>query len=45
MLQDERLEAILLYLKDHERITIETVCEINNVSKDTARRYLIKLED
>lgn len=45
MLQDERLEAILLYLKDHERITIETVCEINNVSKDTARRYLIKLEE
>ncbi|MDH2363169.1 DeoR/GlpR family DNA-binding transcription regulator [Priestia megaterium] len=45
MLQDERLEAILLYLKDHERITIETVCEINDVSRDTARRYLIKLEE
>ncbi|WP_210608608.1 DeoR/GlpR family DNA-binding transcription regulator [Priestia flexa] len=45
MLQDERLEAILLYLEKHERITIETICEINAVSKDTARRYLIKLEE
>ncbi|HWO95178.1 MAG TPA: DeoR/GlpR family DNA-binding transcription regulator [Bacillus sp. (in: firmicutes)] len=45
MLQDERLDAIVQYLNEHDRIDIETICKINNVSKDTARRDLIKLEE
>ncbi|MBM7588122.1 DeoR/GlpR family transcriptional regulator of sugar metabolism [Bacillus pakistanensis] len=45
MLQDERLEAIVQYLNEHERIDIETICDLNHVSKDTARRDLIKLEE
>ncbi|MEC0300367.1 MULTISPECIES: DeoR/GlpR family DNA-binding transcription regulator [Peribacillus] len=45
MLQDERLDAIVQYLNEHERIDIETICKINNVSKDTARRDLINLEE
>ncbi|MED3965421.1 DeoR/GlpR family DNA-binding transcription regulator [Niallia taxi] len=45
MLQDERLEAIFQYLQVNERIDIETICELNHVSKDTARRDLILLEE
>ncbi|MCM3217887.1 DeoR/GlpR family DNA-binding transcription regulator [Niallia taxi] len=45
MLQDERLEAIVQYLQANERIDIETICELNHVSKDTARRDLILLEE
>ncbi|QGQ45681.1 DeoR/GlpR family DNA-binding transcription regulator [Metabacillus sediminilitoris] len=45
MLQDERLDAIIQYLNEYNRIDIETICKINHVSKDTARRDLIKLED
>lgn len=45
MLQDERLEAIVQYLHVNERVDIETICEMNHVSKDTARRDLILLEE
>lgn len=44
MLQDERLDRIIDYLNSHDRIDIETICEMNNVSRDTARRDIIKLE-
>lgn len=45
MYQDERMEAILHYLKEHERVDMETICNMNNVSRDTARRDLVKLEE
>ncbi|WP_026676686.1 DeoR/GlpR family DNA-binding transcription regulator [Fictibacillus gelatini] len=45
MYQDERMTAILKYLSNHDRIDIETICEMNNVSRDTARRDLVKLEE
>ncbi|TRZ36008.1 DeoR/GlpR transcriptional regulator [Niallia circulans] len=45
MLQDERLEAIVQYLQVNERVDIDTICELNHVSKDTARRDLILLEE
>ncbi|HWO95174.1 MAG TPA: DeoR family transcriptional regulator [Bacillus sp. (in: firmicutes)] len=33
------------YLNKHEWIDIETICEMDNRSKRTARRDLIKLEE
>ncbi|MFD2443853.1 DeoR/GlpR family DNA-binding transcription regulator [Bacillus sp. CGMCC 1.16607] len=45
MLQDKRLETIIQFLHKHERIDVETICEMNQVSRDTARRDLIKLEE
>lgn len=45
MYQDERMDAILTYLKQYERVDMETICEMNQVSRDTARRDLVKLEE
>ncbi|MCA0984866.1 DeoR/GlpR family DNA-binding transcription regulator [Halobacillus yeomjeoni] len=45
MYQEERIIGILQFLKDHRRISVEQICEKFNVSRDTARRDLVKLED
>ncbi|MBT2625135.1 DeoR/GlpR transcriptional regulator [Bacillus sp. ISL-32] len=45
MYQEERLVAIVDYLKEHNRITTEQICTLLQVSRDTARRDLVKLEE
>ncbi|TDG00698.1 DeoR/GlpR family DNA-binding transcription regulator [Paenibacillus piri] len=45
MYQEERLIEIVKYLEKHKRISIETICELVDVSRDTARRDIIKLEE
>ncbi|PYZ95143.1 DeoR family transcriptional regulator [Salipaludibacillus keqinensis] len=45
MNQGERLEAIKHYLTEHDSIQIEKVCDMFQVSKDTARRDLVRLEN
>jgi DeoR/GlpR family transcriptional regulator of sugar metabolism len=45
MTQDERLKDILDYLKEHGKIRVDEICERYEVSRDTARRDLVKLED
>ena len=44
MYQEERLELILAYLKENKRISVEEICNLYNVSRDTARRDLVSLE-
>jgi DeoR/GlpR family transcriptional regulator of sugar metabolism len=43
--QEERLQVILNYLDEHKRINVEKICNLCNVSRDTARRDLVKLEE
>jgi DeoR family transcriptional regulator, carbon catabolite repression regulator len=45
MYQEERMLQILHYLRLHKRISVDDICEIFNVSRDTARRDLVKLEE
>ncbi|MCP3738449.1 DeoR/GlpR family DNA-binding transcription regulator [Rossellomorea sp. BNER] len=45
MYQEERLIAILDFLKKNKRISVEQICTLFDVSKDTARRDLVKLEE
>ncbi|MBE1441357.1 DeoR/GlpR family DNA-binding transcription regulator [Paenibacillus sp. OAS669] len=45
MYQEERLIGILNHLEHHQRINIETICELFDVSRDTARRDIIRLEE
>ncbi|WP_261134065.1 DeoR/GlpR family DNA-binding transcription regulator [Bacillus sp. Marseille-Q3570] len=45
MYQDERLIRILEYLKDNERITVNEMMNLYGISRDTARRDLVKLEE
>lgn len=45
MTQDERLKDILQYLKEAGAIRVEEICERYQVSRDTARRDLVKLEE
>ncbi|MBS4207251.1 DeoR/GlpR family DNA-binding transcription regulator [Bacillus sp. FJAT-50079] len=45
MYQEERLELIIDFLKKHKRITAEQICSLFDVSRDTARRDLVKLEE
>lgn len=45
MYQLERMEAILEYLKNHKRINVEEICSMYGVSRDTARRDLVNLEN
>ncbi|UOK56406.1 DeoR/GlpR family DNA-binding transcription regulator [Bacillus sp. OVS6] len=45
MYQEERLISILDYLKENKRITADQICSLYDVSKDTARRDLVKLEE
>jgi DeoR/GlpR family transcriptional regulator of sugar metabolism len=43
--QEERLERIVEYINKHKRISVEEICSIYEVSRDTARRDLVKLEE
>jgi DeoR/GlpR family transcriptional regulator of sugar metabolism len=43
--QEERLAKILKYLAEHKRISAEDICRLYEVSRDTARRDLVKLEE
>lgn len=45
MYQEERLERIVEYINKHKRISVEEICSIYDVSRDTARRDLVKLEE
>ncbi|MFD0695093.1 DeoR/GlpR family DNA-binding transcription regulator [Paenibacillus sp. GCM10027628] len=45
MFQEERLIAIVNYLKSHKRISVDLICELYDVSRDTARRDMVKLEE
>lgn len=45
MFQEERLISILDYLKSNKRITVDLICELYDVSRDTARRDMVKLEE
>ncbi|MFQ3546687.1 DeoR/GlpR family DNA-binding transcription regulator [Halobacillus rhizosphaerae] len=45
MYQEERLIEIVHYLKQHERMSVEDICDQFHVSRDTARRDLVKLEE
>ncbi|WP_432403450.1 DeoR/GlpR family DNA-binding transcription regulator [Wukongibacter sp. M2B1] len=45
MYQEERIQMILEYLDKHKRISVEQICSLCNVSRDTARRDLVKLEE
>ncbi|ALS20851.1 MULTISPECIES: DeoR/GlpR family DNA-binding transcription regulator [Paenibacillus] len=45
MYQEERLIAILEHIRQHQRISVEDICELFQVSRDTARRDIVKLEE
>ncbi|RUT33408.1 DeoR/GlpR transcriptional regulator [Paenibacillus zeisoli] len=45
MNQEERTQSILQYLKNNAKIQLEDICELYGVSRDTARRDLVKLEE
>ncbi|MUG71808.1 DeoR/GlpR family DNA-binding transcription regulator [Paenibacillus validus] len=45
MNQDERTRSILQYLQEHHKIQLEDICRLYGVSRDTARRDLVKLEE
>ncbi|KEQ25603.1 DeoR/GlpR family DNA-binding transcription regulator [Paenibacillus tyrfis] len=45
MYQEERLFAILQHMQAHQRISVEEICELFQVSRDTARRDIVKLEE
>ncbi|MCS7463624.1 DeoR/GlpR family DNA-binding transcription regulator [Paenibacillus doosanensis] len=45
MYQEERLIGILQHLEQYQRINLDTICELFDVSRDTARRDIIKLEE
>ncbi|MDZ5605659.1 DeoR/GlpR family DNA-binding transcription regulator [Bacillus bingmayongensis] len=43
MNQDERLIRITEYLNDHKTMSLKMMCELFHVSRDTARRDIVKL--
>lgn len=43
MYQEERLLKVLEYLNEHNHMSIHDICEMFNVSRDTARRDIVKL--
>ena len=43
--QEERLVLIMDFLKKHNRISVEQICSLFDVSRDTARRDLVRLEE
>jgi len=44
MFQEERLAIILQYLQEKQRIEVDEICALLGISRDTARRDIIKLE-
>ncbi|CDQ40573.1 MULTISPECIES: DeoR/GlpR family DNA-binding transcription regulator [Virgibacillus] len=45
MYQEERLVSIIEFLKQHNRISVDQICSLFHVSRDTARRDLVRLEE
>ncbi|CDQ18433.1 DNA-binding transcriptional regulator of sugar metabolism, DeoR/GlpR family [Halobacillus karajensis] len=45
MYQEERLIGVIQFLKEKRRISIDQMCEMFDISRDTARRDLVKLEE
>ncbi|MBY9079430.1 DeoR/GlpR transcriptional regulator [Paenibacillus sp. HN-1] len=45
MYQEERIDAIMKHLSQYERIGVQEVCQQFNISRDTARRDLLKMEE
>lgn len=45
MNQDERLIRILSYLENYKTMNIKQMCEMYNISRDTARRDIVKLSE
>ncbi|GGB31627.1 DeoR family transcriptional regulator [Virgibacillus dakarensis] len=45
MYQEERLVSILEFLKKNNRISVEQICSLFHVSRDTARRDIVRLEE
>ncbi|MCM3172764.1 DeoR/GlpR family DNA-binding transcription regulator [Paenibacillus sp. MER 99-2] len=45
MFQEERMQLIIEHLRKHNRISVEEIGSLFDVSRDTARRDLIKLEE
>jgi DeoR family transcriptional regulator, carbon catabolite repression regulator len=45
MYQEERLAAIMRHLEQHRRISVQEIVEHFGVSRDTARRDIVKLEE
>ncbi len=43
--QEERLLSIIEFLKKHNRISVDQICSLFDVSRDTARRDLVRLEE
>jgi DeoR/GlpR family transcriptional regulator of sugar metabolism len=43
MHQEERLLKVLEYLNEHNHMSIHDICQMFNVSRDTARRDIVKL--
>ncbi len=43
MHQEERLIKVLEYLNEHNHMSIHDICQMFNVSRDTARRDIVKL--
>lgn len=44
MYQEERMQLILDYLNNNKRISVDDICKLYQVSRDTARRDLVNLE-
>lgn len=45
MFQEERMQLIVEHLRKHNRISADDIVTLFDVSRDTARRDLIKLEE
>ncbi|MDQ0300821.1 DeoR/GlpR family transcriptional regulator of sugar metabolism [Salibacterium salarium] len=45
MYQEERMDAVLQHLKQYQRMSIQEMCTLFGVSRDTARRDVIKLTE
>jgi DeoR family transcriptional regulator, carbon catabolite repression regulator len=45
MYQEERLIGVIQTLKEKRRISIDEMCDMFDISRDTARRDLVKLEE
>lgn len=43
MFQEERLLKILEYLKQHQSMSVQEICTQFDVSRDTARRDIVRL--
>jgi DeoR/GlpR family transcriptional regulator of sugar metabolism len=45
MFQEERHIAILQHIKQHQRISVQDICDLYKVSRDTARLDVVTLEE